>query len=87
MIFEETLTGAEGVVKPDKLTSYTMKLEPEREENIKRIIKASDIKYKHISKAKLLKLCIDNLVKDLKECKTEAEAIEYLRSLYKEAEF
>ena len=85
MIFEKTLEEVE-VVKDLKPKALTMQLEEGREYNLKRIAKAYGIKVKKISKSKLIKIAIDNLVKDVEEL-PEEEAIEYIRSLYKEAEF
>lgn len=74
------------VPKPDSITKVRIDLEAERELGIKRIMKAYNIKVKKISRTKLIKMAIDNLINDLEEL-SEEEAIEYIRSLYKEAEF
>lgn len=85
MLFEETLKEKK-VPKPDSITKVRIDLEAEREYRLKRIMKAYNIKVKKISRTKLIKMAIDNLINDL-EGLSEEEAIEYIRSLYKEAEF
>ena len=85
MLFEETLKEKK-VLKPNSITQIRIDLEAEREYRLKRIMKAYNIKVKKISRTKLIKMAIDNLTNDLEEL-SEEEAVEYLRSLYKEAEF
>ena len=85
MLFEETLKEKK-VPKPNSITKVRIDLEAEREYRLKRIMKAYNIKVKKISRTKLIKMAIDNLTNDLEEL-SEEEAIEYIRSLYKEAEF
>jgi len=85
MLFEELLK-EKTVPKPDSITKVRIDLEAEREYRLKRIMKAYNIKVKKISRTKLIKMAIDNLINDL-EGLSEEEAIEYIRSLYKEAEF
>ena len=85
MLFEETLK-EKRVPKPDSITQVRIDLEAERELGLKRIRKAYTIKVKKISRTKLIKMAIDNLINDLEEL-SEEEAVEYLRNLYKEAEF
>ena len=85
MLFEETLKETK-VPKPDSITKVRLDLEAERELGLKRIMKVYNIKVKKISRTKLIKMAIDNLINDL-EGLSEEEAIEYIRSLYKEAEF
>ena len=85
MLFEETLKEKK-VIKPNSITQIRIDLEAEREYRLKRIMKAYNIKVKKISRTKLIKMAIDNLANDLEEL-SEEEAVEYLRSLYKEAEF
>ena len=86
MLFEETLK-EKTVVKESKPKALTMQLEAEREYKLKRIAKAYELKVKKISKSKLIKMAIDNLIADVEEQTSEEEAIQYLRNLYKEAEF
>ena len=85
MLFEETLKEKK-VLKPNSITQIRIDLEAEREYRLKRIMNAYNIKVKKISRTKLIKMAIDNLINDL-EGLSEEEAVEYLRSLYKEAEF
>lgn len=85
MLFEELLK-EKTVPKPDSITKVRIDLEAERELGLKRIMKAYNIKVKKISRTKLIKMAIDNLINDLEEL-PEEEAIEYIRTLYKEAEF
>lgn len=85
MLFEELLK-EKTVPKPDSITKVRIDLEAERELGLKRIMKAYNLKVKKISRTKLIKMAIDNLINDL-EGLSEEEAIEYIRSLYKEAEF
>ena len=85
MLFEELLK-EKTVVKESNTKALTISLETEREYNLKRIRLAYSNEVKKISKSKLVKMAIDNLFNDLEEL-PEEEAIQYLRSLYKEAEF
>ena len=85
MLFEETLKD-KTVVKESKPKGFQFTLETKREYELKRIRKAYSIKVKKISKSKLIKMAIDNLIADIEEL-PEEEAIQYLRNLYKEAEF
>lgn len=85
MLFEDILK-EKTVVKDSKAKALTIQLETEREYNLKRMAKAYELKVKKISKSKLIKMAVDNLVADVEEL-PEEEAIQYLRNLYKEAEF
>lgn len=85
MLFEDTLKEKQ-VAKPSNKTKVRIDLEPERELGLKRIMKAYNLKVKKISRTKLIKMAIDNLINDLEDL-SEEEAIEYVRTLYKEAEF
>ena len=85
MVFEETLK-EEVIVKPNKAVHFGATLDIEREYNLLRLKKAYSKKIKTISKSKLIKLAIDNLINDVEKL-PEEEGIEYIRSLYKEAEF
>lgn len=85
MLFEELLK-EKTITKPNSITKVRIDLEAERELGLKRIMKAYNLKVKKISRTKLIKMAIDNLINDLEEL-SEEEAIEYIRSLYKEAEF
>ena len=81
MVFEETLK-EEIVVKPNKAVHFGATLEVEREYNLLRLKKAYSKKIKPISKSKLIKIAIDNLINDVEEQASEEEGIEYIRSLY-----
>lgn len=85
MLFEENLKD-KTIVKESEKKSITIKLEIEREYNLKRIRIAYSNNIKNISKSKLIKMAIDNLIADVEKL-PEEEALEYLRNLYKEAEF
>ena len=85
MLFEDTLKEKQ-VAKPSNKTKVRIDLEPERELGLKRIMKAYNLKVKKISRTKLIKMAIDNLIRDVEEL-PEEEGLEYLRTLYKEAEF
>lgn len=85
MLFEETLKD-KTVVKDHEPKGLQVKLDVEREYNLKRIRIAYSNKIKKLSKSKLIVMAIDNLFNDLEEMEEE-KALEYLRSIYKEAEF
>lgn len=85
MLFEETLK-EKTVPKPEKDVQVRIDLEPKREFELQKIIKAYGT-VKKLSRTKLIKMAIDNLIINIEEQASEEEAIEYLRSLYKEAEF
>ena len=65
-------------------------LEPKRENELQKINKVYSKEVfsntKKLGRSKLIKIAIDNLIREL-EGLPEEEAIEYVRSLYKEAEF
>ena len=86
MVFEEK---SKGMVldKPTSKTKVRIDLEPEREQKLKVLRKVYSKEVKKISRTKLLKMAIDNLVADVEEQASEEAGIEYLRTLYKEAEF
>lgn len=85
MVFEETLK-EETIVKPNKAVHFGATLDVEREYNLLRLKKAYSKEIKKISKSKLIILAIDNLINDVEKL-PEEEGLEYIRSLYKEAEF
>lgn len=88
MVFEETLKKNDiRVIKPSNVTKIRIDLEPEREQKIQQIKTAYSNEIKKISRTKLIKIAIDNLIVTIEEKDSEEEALEYLRSLYKEAEF
>lgn len=87
MVFEETIKEQKiNLIKPNSKTKVRIDLEPEREFNLQQIKKAYSKKVKKISRTKLLKMAVDNLIKDVEDL-PEEEGLEYLRTLYKEAEF
>lgn len=87
MVFEETIKEENiKLLKPNAKTKVRIDLEPEREFNLQQIKKAYSKKVKKISRTKLLKMAVDNLIKNVEDL-PEEEGLEYLRTLYKEAEF
>ena len=86
MLFEEKSKGL-GLEKPTTETKVRIDLEPEREHKLQVIKEVYSNNVKKISRTKLLKMAIDNLVADVEEQASEEEGLEYLRTLYKEAEF
>ena len=89
MLFEEKVK--ETNFKPTKIiTQVRLDIEPKRENNLQKINKVYSKEVfsnsKRIGRTKIIKMAIDNLINDLEEL-SEEEAVEYLRSLYKEAEF
>lgn len=90
MIFKEKLK--ETNFRPtDKITKVRLDLEPKRENELQKINKVYSKEVfsnnKKLGRSKLIKMAIDNLIADVNEQASEEEAIEYLRTLYKEAEF
>lgn len=75
----------------DKITKVRLDLEPKRENELQKINKVYSKEVfsnnKKLGRSKLIKMAIDNLIADVNEQASEEEAIEYLRTLYKEAEF
>lgn len=86
MLFEEKSKGI-GLEKPEKETKIRIDLEPEREHKLQVIKEVYSNNIKKISRTKLLKMAIDNLVANVEEQASEEEGLEFLRTLYKEAEF
>ena len=89
MIFEEKIKETD--FRPtEKISQVRLDLEPKRENELQKINKVYSKEVfsnnKKIGRTKLIKMAIDNLTNDL-EGLSEEEAVEYLRSLYKEAEF
>lgn len=84
MLFKETLKGRL-IIKPEKITGTTLKLDPKRKLEIKRIVEALKIKEiyidgrNQISQNDLYILAIDNLIKKLEEM-PEDEALEFLHN-------
>ena len=86
MLFEEKSKEL-GLEKPTTETKVRIDLEPEREHKLQVIKGVYSNNVKKISRTKLLKMAIDNLIADVEEQASEEEGLEYLRTLYKEAEF
>ena len=86
MLFEEKSKDL-GLEKPTTETKVRIDLEPEREYKLQVIKNVYSNNIKQISRTKLLKMAIDNLVADVEEQASEEEGLEFLRNLYKEAEF
>ena len=89
MLFEEKIKETD--FRPtEKISQVRLDLEPKRENGLQKINKVYSKEVfsnnKKIGRTKLIKMAIDNLTNDL-EGLSEEEAVEYLRSLYKEAEF
>lgn len=89
MLFEEKVK--ETNFRPTKnITQVRLDIEPKRENNLQKINKVYSKEVfsnsKRIGRTKIIKMAMDNLFNDLEEL-SEEEAVEYLRSLYKEAEF
>ena len=89
MVFEEKIKEFHFVPKKT-ISKVRIDLEAKRENEIQKMNKIYSkevlLNKKMIGRTKLIKMAIDNLTKDLEEL-SEEEAIEYLRDLYKEAEF
>ena len=90
MVFEETINELNlRIIKPTKKVKVRIDLEPEREYKLQQMNKAYSQKIlnKRIGRTKLIKMAIDNLIADVEKQASEEEGLEYLRTLYKEAEF
>ena len=90
MVFEETIKELNlRIIKPTKYSKIRIDLEPEREYKLQQINKvySQKILNKRIGRTKLIKMAIDNLIADVEKQASEEEGLEYLRTLYKEAEF
>ena len=90
MLFEKKIEGTN--FRPvNNITKVRIDLEPKRENELQKINKVYSKEVfsnnKRLGRSKLIKIAIDNLIKDLEEQDSEEEAIEYVRTLYKEAEF
>lgn len=75
----------------DKITKVRIDLEPKRENELQKInnVYSKEVfsNNKKLGRNKIIKMAIDNLIANVNEQASEEEAIEYLRTLYKEAEF
>lgn len=89
MVFEEKIKEHEFTPESD-IAKVRIDLEPKRENELQKINKVYSkevfLTDKKIGRNKLIKIAIDNLINDLEEL-SEEEAIEYIRKIYKEAEF
>ena len=91
MVFKEKLKELEfkGTDKPK--TQVRIDLEPKRENELQKInlvySKELLLNDKMIGRTKLIKMAIDNLIRNVEEQASEEEGLQYLRTLYKEAEF
>lgn len=83
MLFKEK---KEGLELKEHSKYLNVILESDRVDKLAVIKAVYDNEVKSISITKLVKLSIDNLVKDLEEL-PEEEAVEHLKELYKEALF
>ena len=90
MVFEEKIKVTNYRPKKD-IVRVRIDLEPKRENELQKInrVYSNEVfsNSKKIGRTKIIKMAIDNLIKDVEEQDSEEEAIEYLRTLYKEAEF
>ena len=89
MVFEEKIR--EFHFNPTKVkTKVRLDLEPKRENELQKmnLIYSKELLLgnKKLGRTKLIKMAIDNLIRDVEEL-PEEEGLEYLRTLYKEAEF
>ena len=87
MLFEEKIkeTNFKSVTN---ITKVRIDLEPKRENELQKMNKvySKEVFSNNKRLGRSIKMAIDNLINDL-EGLSEEEAVEYLRSLYKEAEF
>ena len=78
------------LTKPSSKTRVRIDLEAKREFEIQKMNKIYSkeifLDEKRIGRTKLIKMAIDNLIDDVEEL-PEEEGLEYLRTLYKKAEF
>lgn len=91
MVFENIISEEHINFYPtDKVTKVRIDIEPKRENELQKINKAySKLVFnnsKRLGRVKVIKLAIDNLLTDLDKL-DDKEQLEYLRALYKEAEF
>lgn len=89
MLFEEKIK--ETNFRPtNQIAKVRLDLEPKRENELQKINKVYTKEVfsndKRLGRTKIIKMAIDNLINDLEDL-SEEEAVEYIRNLYKEAEF
>lgn len=91
MAFEEEAKQLDFKAVDKQITKVRIDLEPKRENELQKINLTYSNKYllnnKKIGRTKLIKMAIDNLVADLNEMDSQEEQLQYLKNLYKEAEF
>lgn len=89
MVFEEKIKEVHFIPKKN-ISQVRIDLEAKRENELQKMNKIYSKEVLHNSKkigrTKLIKMAIDNLIRDV-EGLPEEEGLEYLRTLYKEAEF
>lgn len=91
MVFENTISEENiNLYHTDNVTKVRLDLEPKRENELQKINRVySKLVFnnaKRLGRVKVIKLAIDNLLADLDKL-DDKEQLEYLRALYKEAEF
>jgi len=88
MVFESKKQGLNIRSYSDrKLRPINVNFEPARLIEVDTVKAVYGNEVKSISRIKIIKMAVDNLIKDLEALPSEEKAIEYLRELYKEAEF
>ena len=91
MVFEEEAKQLDFKSVDKQITKVRIDLEPKRENELQKINLTYSNKYllnnKKIGRTKLIKMAIDNLIADLNEMDSQEEQLQYLKNLYKEAEF
>lgn len=90
MVFESKKQGLDIRSYPNsdrKLKLVNVYFEPARLTKVDEIKAVYENEVKTVSRIKIIKMAVDNLVKDLEALPSEERAVEYLRELYKEAEF
>lgn len=89
MVFKEKAKKLNYIDKERKV-QVRIDLEPKRENELQKINKVYSYEVfnneKKIGRTKLIKMAVDNLINDL-EVLSEDEGVQYLRNLYKGAEF
>lgn len=89
MVFEEKIKKLD-FIPTGNTVKVRIDIEPKRENELQKINKVYSkevfLTNKMLGRTKLIKIAIDNLINDLEEL-SEEEAIEYIRNLYKGAEF
>lgn len=89
MVFEEKIKKLD-FMPTGNIVKVRVDLEPRRENELQKINKVYSnevfLNNKKLGRSKLIKIAIDNLINDLEKI-PEEESIEYIRNLYKGAEF